>query len=151
MKASEMMTRDVQTVTEGERCDAAARVMFENDVGSVPVVGEGGGLVGIVTDRDLARIAYEKRTALHELALADAMSRDLVVAQEDDEVEQVANLMQEHQIRRIPVVGANGSLAGIIALADIARMPAVGTEDVVDEEEVVVDTLEAVSQPDQGR
>src|SRR5688572_3455277 len=98
------MTRDVQTVTDSDRCDSAARIMWDRDVGSVPVCDAGGALVGIVTDRDICMCAYTKGQALHDLSVHDAMARDVVACDENDDVRHVEELMQSHQVRRIPVV-----------------------------------------------
>jgi CBS domain-containing protein len=147
MKASELMTRDVKTIEENARCDEVARIMWEHDVGSVPVCDARGTLVGIVTDRDICMCAYTKGRALHELSVGEAMARELVCCKEDDDVRHVEELMQAHQVRRIPVEDAQGRCCGIIAMADIARRRgtfAAGAE--VTESEIAT-TLDAVSQP----
>ena len=119
MQVSEVMTRDVQLVPPSTSIVDAARQMRDSDVGALPV-GENGQLSGMVTDRDIVIRAVAEGRAADE-AIAEVLSPDVVSCRESDSVEDAANLMSQHQIRRLPVVGDNQQLVGILALGDVAR------------------------------
>ena len=135
MRCSEIMTRDVQTASRETSLRDAAVMMRDGDMGSIPVV-DGGKLVGIVTDRDMVvRVLAEGKGA--DTAVSEAMTSDLVTVKPDDYVFEAIRLMGERQVRRIPVIGENGELAGIIAIADVA----LETED----EREIAETMEEIS------
>ncbi len=115
----DLMTANPATCKPSATVSEAAKTMASEDVGPVPIV-EGDRLVGMVTDRDLVvRVLAEGRdpgsTTLGEIA-----SSDLVTVQPDSDLEEATRLMQQHQVRRLPVV-EDGRLVGIVAQADIAR------------------------------
>lgn len=140
MKARDLMTKNPECVTREDSVQRAASIMRDHDIGAVPVVDDTGSrrLVGIVTDRDIAvRAVAEGR---NDLRVQDAMSSDrLATASEDDDVDRVMELMRENKVRRIPVVGRNEEIVGMIAQADIAR-------EARDEGEVER-TVEKISEP----
>ena len=99
-----------------------ARLMRAQDIGAIPVVADRDShrLIGMVTDRDLAvRVVAEGRDA-RETVVRDVMSMQPVVCLVSDLYQQALQAMGEHQVRRIPVVDADGRLVGIIAQADVA-------------------------------
>ncbi|HEX8414628.1 MAG TPA: CBS domain-containing protein [Sphingomicrobium sp.] len=120
MQVSEVMTREVELVVPQTSIVEAARRMRDADVGALPV-GEDGRLSGMVTDRDIVVRAVAEGRAVGEATVSDVLSSDIVSCREDDSVEDAANLMAQHQIRRLPVLGDNQQLLGILSLADVAR------------------------------
>jgi CBS domain-containing protein len=127
LKCSGIMSEDPTACRPTDTVVEAARLMKVNDVGPIPVVDDNKNrrLVGILTDRDIAvRVVAEARDA-NATTIEEVMTRDLVTVGPDDDVERALNAMEEHQVRRIPVVDGDGRLVGIIAQADIAaRMEA---------------------------
>jgi CBS domain-containing protein len=118
LKCSEIMTTNVQTASRDTSLRDASVMMRDGDMGAVPVV-DGGRLVGIVTDRDIVvRGLAEGKTA--DSSLGEVMSTDLVTVSPDSFVFEAIRLMGDKQIRRIPVADADGTLAGIISMADVA-------------------------------
>lgn len=96
----------------------AAKVMAQEDVGSIPIV-EGDRLVGVVTDRDIViRVVAEGRD-LQSTTVGEIASRDLVTISPDDDLDRVLELMAQNQVRRLPVVEGD-MLVGIVAQRDIA-------------------------------
>jgi CBS domain-containing protein len=96
----------------------AAKVMAQEDVGSIPIV-EGDRLGGVVTDRDIViRVVAEGRDA-QSTTVGDIASRDLVTVSPDDDLDRALELMAENQVRRLPVVEGD-KLVGIVAQRDIA-------------------------------
>ena len=122
MIASEIMTKNPECCLPTDSVMAAAQIMKSEDVGPVPIVQdrEAKKLTGIVTDRDLAiKIVAEARDP-KTTAIEDVMSEGLVTCRENDDVQSVLELMQDNQLRRIPVVDKQDHLVGIIAQADVA-------------------------------
>jgi CBS domain-containing protein len=121
-KCSEVMTREPVCCEPGDTIPRAAEVMKREDVGSVPVVQsrDDGRLVGIVTDRDIVVKVVADGRRVEDARVSDAMTPNPVCCSEDDDVSRAVSLMEERQVRRMPIVTQDGRLAGIIAQADIA-------------------------------
>ncbi len=116
----EAMTSSPATVEPGTTAQEAARLMKSKDVGSLPVV-EGDRLVGMITDRDLAiRLVGEGKSS--DTPVGELASKDVVTIDPQQEVEEAARLMAEHQLRRLPVCEEDGKLVGILAQADVAQI-----------------------------
>lgn len=120
MRCEEMMTRDVVVLRPGERIDAAARRMREENIGFAPVCGEDGKPIGAITDRDIAlRVCAEDRRA-GRTHVDEVMTRELLTCGEADDVERAEALMASRRKHRIVVLDGDGRLAGVISLADVA-------------------------------
>ena len=136
MKVSEVMTREVETIRPDQTAQDAARFMLNADAGSIPVA-DGGRLIGMITDRDIAvrgiAKGYGPDTPVREL-----MTDDLVVVRIDDDIEEAAEKMSDAQVRRLPVIDHEERLCGILSLGDIAREA---------DEECAERALEGVTQP----
>jgi CBS domain-containing protein len=135
MICRDIMTGSVKTATREMTLRDVAAMMREGDVGSVPVI-DGGKLVGIVTDRDIVvRAVAEGKDP--ETAVSDAMTSEIFSVKPDDFAFEAIRLMGDKQVRRVPVVNEDGSLAGIIAMADIALE--------MEDEREIAETLEEIS------
>lgn len=121
MKARDLMNRSVNSCSIDDSLHDAARVMWESDVGAVPVVDDTHRVVGMITDRDICMAAYTQGRSLKDSKVSSAMSRRLVSCKPSASLADVEQLMSEEQIRRVPVVDEFGMLQGIVTLADIAR------------------------------
>jgi CBS domain-containing protein len=121
-KCSEVMTPEPVCCEAADPISSAAEVMKREDVGSVPVVESRGDgrLIGIVTDRDIVVKVVADGRRVESAQVRDAMTPDPVCCREDDDVSRAVSLMEERQVRRMPVVRDDGRLSGIIAQADIA-------------------------------
>jgi CBS domain-containing protein len=121
------MTRDVVTSTPEATIMAVAQLMKEADIGPVLIVDneQNNTLVGIVTDRDIVLKVIADGQDARTTRVGDAMSKKLVTCRADDDVDVAMQSMAQFQLRRIPVVGENMKLLGIISQADVAtRMDA---------------------------
>ena len=136
MKVSEVMTRDVQTVGPNEPVQRAASFMLGADAGSIPVT-DGGRLIGMITDRDIAVRGIAKGYD-PETPVRDLMTDDLVIVRVDDDVEDAATKMGEAQVRRLPVIDQEDRLCGIVSLGDLSRET---------DQDCASEALEGVSQP----
>ncbi len=122
MKCSEVMTDNPVCCLPGDLVSQAARVMRREHVGPVPVISDEQTreLIGIVTDRDLAiKVVAESRDS-NKTTVGEVMTNTIVACREDDDLSSAIAAMEEHQIRRIPVIDQAGRIVGIISQADVA-------------------------------
>jgi CBS domain-containing protein len=113
------MTSDVKTAAPSQSLTDVARLMKQEDVGSVPVV-DGERLVGVVTDRDIVVRGIADGSDPHAIKAGDIASRDIVTVRPGDDLDDAMRLMAQHQVRRLPVVD-DGQLVGVVAQADVAQ------------------------------
>jgi CBS domain-containing protein len=130
MKIGDIVTRTPACITGSATQTEAAMEMKILDVG-ILLVYENGQLAGIVTDRDIAIRGIANEIDPKTTPVRDIMTRDMIWCFEDQEVAEAARLMEEHQIRRLPVLDRRKRLVGIVSLSDIALRA--GGENVVDE------------------
>jgi CBS domain-containing protein len=121
MQIEEVMTKKVAFCRVDDQLNVAAQIMWDRDCGSVPVVDLAGRVVGMLTDRDICMAAYTRGLRLSEIRADSVMSKELHLARASDPIDVARKLLAAYQIRRLPVVGADGRLAGIISLGDLAR------------------------------
>lgn len=120
MKVKEIMSRDVEVVSPETTLRDAAERMHSLDVGVLPVCAEDR-LVGVITDRDITVRATADGLDPFATQVGEIMSKDdLITCREDEEVEEATRKMREKQVRRLPVLGQERRLVGILALADVA-------------------------------
>jgi CBS domain-containing protein len=152
MKIEQLMTRDVRTIGPEEHLDRAAQLMWEGDCGCLPVVDGDQHVVGMITDRDVCMAAWTQGRALCELPVRGAMSSRVVTCTQTDATTRAHRLMQEHQVRRVPVVDGQALLVGLVSLNDLAlaAQPGSGTREIRPDE--VASTLAAVGRhPGNGK
>jgi CBS domain-containing protein len=123
MKVKEIMTRTPAVCSADTPLTDVARTMVGSDCGAVPVVqGTGaGGLVGIITDRDMVVRAIAEGKNPLTLKARDCMTSPAISVRDDASMDECTRLMESKKIRRVPVVDASGSVVGIVAQADVAR------------------------------
>lgn len=144
--AETIMSRNPLTCTMDDTLEVAARRMWEHDVGALPVTDATGQTVGMITDRDIAMAAYIQGKPLGHMDVKSAMSVNLWCVQPHSSITEVETLMQEHQVRRIPVVDGARHPVGMISLNDLARRAGAPDGARVSREEVAR-TLSAVCEP----
>jgi len=118
LKVKDIMTRDVAYVNPQATLTEVAHLMQRHNVGSIPVCDEHG-LVGIITDRDIVVRNIASGGDPKSVKVQDIMTSDVHAATPDMDSWQVAQMMAQNQIRRVPVV-ENNKLVGIVALGDMA-------------------------------
>jgi CBS domain-containing protein len=118
MKVSDVMTPNPRTVQLSDTLQLAAQIMRDEDTGAVPVVEDGSHVVGMITDRDIVIRAVADGD--FECTIDDIVSDDVICATPDMSTAEAAELMGEHQIRRLPVVDEDENLIGIVSLGDLA-------------------------------
>lgn len=119
MRVSEVMTREVETIPADARLTVAARAMRKHEIGFLPVL-EGGFVVGVLTDRDIAiRAVSEGRDPLFT-SVRDVMTPVLIWCYEDDVLTEAAQILEENHVRRILVFDYSKKLCGLLSLDDLA-------------------------------
>ena len=120
MKVKELMTKTPTCISPEQPLREAARLMKQNDCGSLPVQDASGRLLGMITDRDIVvRAVAEGRNG--DCTVKDVMTKDPATVGPDDDVSRVEQIMAERQVRRVPVVDGSGKAVGVVAQADLAR------------------------------
>jgi len=117
---------------------AVAEMMVAEDCGEIPVCDENRKPTGVVTDRDIVcRLVAKGKNPL-EYRAEDCMSSPTITARPDTPVDECARLMEQYQVRRLPVVDPSGMICGIVSQADLARK---GPRD------MTIEVVERVSEP----
>jgi CBS domain-containing protein len=120
MKVEQLMTRAVKTSGPHDGLSHPARLMWEGDVGCIPVVDADNRIVGIITDRDIAMAAYTQGRPLDAILVESAMAKQVHTCSPQDPVSFAEQCMQKYQVRRLPVADSAGRLVGILSMNDIA-------------------------------
>jgi CBS domain-containing protein len=123
VQVKEIMTADPFCCTADTSLEEVAKAMVEHDCGEIPIVrtSKDRTLVGVVTDRDIVcRLVAQGINPVDEAA-ESCMSTPVIAVRETTPVEECARIMEESQIRRVPVVNGGGMCCGIVAQADIAK------------------------------
>lgn len=141
MKVKEIMTMDPLCCERSATAHKAANLMLELDVGIVPVVDneQDKHIVGVVTDRDLCLSIVAAGRDPTSTRLEECMSSAIVSCSPEDDVATVFDLMNAHQVRRIPVLDGEKHVAGIVSTKDIALNAASPAK--------VGDTIKQISEP----
>jgi CBS domain-containing protein len=118
--AREIMTGGVECIGEKETLEQAARKMKELDVGSLPICGEDNRLKGMLTDRDIVVKCLAEGGDPRTATAGELGEGKPVTIGADDSIEEAIRTMQDHQVRRLPVIDGH-DLVGMLTQADIAR------------------------------
>jgi CBS domain-containing protein len=132
---SNIMVRDVKTAEENQGINRIAKVMSDNNIGSVVIVKSDDdleGLEGIITERDIVRIAAatETSSSTFQLLARDIMSKPVVTIDATSSIQDAIQSMKLNNIRRLPVVDRERKMVGIIADKDIFR-PIINSQSLV--------------------
>ena len=119
MKVRDAMHEGVTWVEPNAAIADLARMMRDEDIGSIPG-GENDRLVGMVTDRDIVCKGLANGKDVSGLTARDVMSGPIVYCRADEEVDDAVRIMEEHEIRRLPVINENKRMVGILSMGDIA-------------------------------
>jgi CBS domain-containing protein len=121
MQVREIMTHDPACCSPETNIQEAAKLMADCDCGEIPVVDEQRRPLGVITDRDIACRVVAQRMDPQRTRVGDVMSGPAVTTTPEASLDECCHLMEEHQIRRIPVVDESGACCGMVSQADIAR------------------------------
>jgi CBS domain-containing membrane protein len=134
----EVMTNNVVFVKRDADLHEAARILSENRISGMPVIDDNNRVIGVISEADLLMLAGMKKEHVfkdivrHILGepvsartggnrVEDVMSFPPITSKADDDIAEVANVLDEKRIKRLPVVDAEGRLIGIVSRADIVK------------------------------
>lgn len=144
MNVGRIMNRDIRTCSASSSLEDAVRILWDKDCGCVPVIDEKGCVVGMLTDRDICIAAWRRGSALAHITVASVMSTPVHSCNPLDSIESAEETMKRERIRRLPVVGTDKRLIGLLSLSDIARAWSPSKHAI--SAESVADTLSKLSQ-----
>ncbi len=133
MDVRDLMTTDPTCCAPDTTLQAVARMMLDSDCGAIPVCDADGKPIGIVSDRDIAIRAVAEGLNPVEMTAEEIMSAPVETVTEDTSVEDLFDLMEDKQIRRVVVLDEDGKVCGIVAQADIAEYAGDEVAEVVQE------------------
>jgi CBS domain-containing protein len=119
MKAEDIMTRDVQSCRPEANLAQAAALMWDYDCDAMPVVDDSNRVMGMITDRDIAIAAATKGRRATDISVSEVMSGNVYACARDEDVKSALKTMRRERVRRLPVIGSDGRLAGILSVNDI--------------------------------
>jgi CBS domain-containing protein len=119
MKVKELMTPNAKACTADTNLAEAANLMWETDCGALPVVADGGKVIGVITDRDICMSAAINNRNLSNIAVQDVISGNVYSTAAEENVSKALKVMQDQRVRRLVVVDAEGRLKGILSLNDV--------------------------------
>ncbi len=120
---SDLMTRNAVSVRTTETLGDAAKRMWDNDCGIIPVLdGDSRRVVGVITDRDICMATWSRNLAPSAIVAREAMSRDPVYCAPDDSLLAAEGTMRASRVRRLPVLDSASNLVGILSVTDITRV-----------------------------
>jgi CBS domain-containing protein len=131
MNVEQCMTRDPVCCGAADNLERAAQIMWEGDCGCVPVLDGGSKVIGMITDRDICMAAYTRGVPLYAVSVESAMARAIVGCRPSDTLETALGLLSANQLRRLPVLDAEGGVVGIVTIHDIARQSGVPGHEIV--------------------
>jgi CBS-domain-containing membrane protein len=121
MKVQDIMIRDVHTCRPETNLTMAAMQMWDGDFGVLPVLANGGTVVGMITDRDICMAAATKRRDPSTIRVEEVITGQVYGCSPDTDIHEALKIMQQRKVRRLSIMNADdGKLAGILSLNDIA-------------------------------
>jgi CBS domain-containing protein len=121
MNVAEIMSKPAYTCSPHEPLSRAAQLMWDQDVGVIPVVDREGRAIAMITDRDICMAAFTQNRPLSELRVQQAMSKVVYTCHPEDKLTAAERTMRVHQVRRLPVVDDAGRILGILSINDLCR------------------------------
>lgn len=144
-----IMSKPPVTCVPSDTLGHAVSLMWDRDLGWLPVLSPESRLVGVITDRDAAIAACTRGLRMEELRVESVMSTNLVSCAPDATPEQALGLMRSGRVRRLVVVGSDGAVSGVVTLSDLARVYAGRGEAAADAARLaeIVEALATITEP----
>ncbi|HET6671508.1 MAG TPA: CBS domain-containing protein [Pyrinomonadaceae bacterium] len=119
MKVKDIMTSEVKVCDLNASLMEAAKTMWEADCGVLPVLKDGKELVGVITDRDICMAVAMRDCNPAAISAEQVISGAVYSVTPEDDVQEALEIMRDYKVRRLPVVGAEGNLQGMLSMNDI--------------------------------
>lgn len=141
MKVKDIMTGSPSVCDLNESLAEAAKTMWEADCGVLPVLKDGKEVVGLITDRDICMAMAMRDSHPTAVSAEEVITGEVYSVEPEDNIQKALEVMQQHQVRRLPVINAEGELEGMLSMNDIVlkaqrkgngKSPEIRYADVVD-------------------
>ena len=119
MKVKDVMTSEVEFCDLNSSLAYAAKAMWDNDCGILPVLKDGRELVGLITDRDICIATATRERNAGSISVEEVITGNVYSTTPEEDVHQALKTMQQHKVRRLPVVDAEGTLQGVFSMNDV--------------------------------
>jgi CBS domain-containing protein len=120
MQVKHVMATDIAKAQPDTNLAAISKLMWDRDCGFVPVLDGAGKVIGVITDRDICIASATRRLPPEQIPAAQVMTHAPIhTTQPEETVEKALATMKAFQVRRLPVIGADGTLKGVISMNDI--------------------------------
>jgi CBS domain-containing protein len=119
MKVEHIMTKNVRSCHPETNLSYVAAKMWDYDFGAMPVVDDEDRVMGMITDRDIAIAASTKGCLATEITVGEVMSGNVYACALDEEISSALKIMRREKVRRLPVIGKDGKLAGLLSINDV--------------------------------
>jgi CBS domain-containing protein len=150
MKVHEVMTGDVESCDPGTDLAAAAMIMWRRNCGVVPIVERGTNqALGVITDRDICMALATRHRRACDISVGEVFAGTLHACRPDDDIQLALEIMRTRQVRRVPIVDADGRLLGILSLNDLmlrGQTPAPGRRAKIADDDLL-DVMRAICEP----
>jgi CBS domain-containing protein len=140
MEVQDIMTSDVQCCGPDTNLAAAAKMMWDSDCGTLPVLNVQGQVMSVITDRDICMATATKNKPASDITVWETVSGKAYTCKMSDDVHTAMDIMKRQRVRRLPVVDEAGVLQGIVAMNDLVllagevkggKAPAISYDDIV--------------------
>jgi CBS domain-containing protein len=145
MKVKEIMTPNVEAIWLTESLADAAELMWKHNCGVLPVIKDGRKVIGLITDRDICMAAVMRDSKPSTVSIEEVMTGQVYSVDPEDNVDQALEAMQEHKVRRLPVINAEGELEGILSMNDVVLHADDAATESIDYSDIVK-TFQAICQ-----
>ena len=112
---------DVTTIGADKTVFEAIKSLVEKNIGSLLVLDEKSAIVGIITERDILKECNQRYESLMQTKVKDVMTKNLIVASPEDDIDYVENIMTENRVRHLPVMSGQ-KLVGLISIGDVVKV-----------------------------
>ena len=119
MKVQEIMTETVQACAPETDLASAVALMWKGDCGTLPVVADGGKVVGMITDRDIAIALGTRNKPAWTILVKEIMSEEVYACRPEDDIHAALKTIRKHQVHRLPVLDTDGKIKGLLSLNDV--------------------------------
>ena len=111
----------VATIGAEKTISEAIKHLVEKNIGSLLVVDDKGAICGIITERDILRECHQRYEMIQQTKIKEAMSKNLIVASPEDDIDYVEDIMTQNRIRHLPII-SGGKLEGLISIGDVVKL-----------------------------
>lgn len=125
MKIKDVLSKKggtIHTIDQNKTIYEALSILVPNKIGSLIVLDNEGKIAGIFSERDALRECYNNPDNFQNIAVGSVMTKSIIVAEPDDDVEYVMGIMTQNKFRHTPIVDKSGTLVGIVSIGDLVKI-----------------------------